>query len=48
MIRFKTKLEHKTNPGSDNPVFFWFRIPRESRVYPKESRHGLDSTEIVP
>ena len=47
-MKFKTKLTVKNNPGSDNPVFYWFKIPKESRVYPKARRHVLDSTETQP
>ena len=31
MLKFKTKPIVKNNPGSDNPVFYWFKIPKESR-----------------
>lgn len=47
-MKFKTKLTVKNNPGSDNPVFYWFKIPKESHVYPKAHHHVLDSTETIP
>lgn len=42
MIRFKTKLIVKNNPGSNRPVFFWFKIPAEDRVCPSARRHAQD------
>lgn len=45
MIKFKTKPIIKNNPGSDKPVFFWFKIPAENRVYPSASHRAVDPTE---
>ena len=35
----------KNNPGWDRPVYFWFRIPKESRVCPMVQNQIPDATE---
>ena len=35
----------KNNPGWDRPVYFWFRIPKESRVCPMVQNQIPDAIE---
>ncbi len=48
MIKFKTKLTILNNPGSDNPVFYWFKIPKEGHAHQNTHHHVQDSTETIP
>lgn len=38
----------KNNPGADNVVKFWFRIPTENREYPRAHRRAPDSIDTHP
>lgn len=35
----------RNNPGADKPIYFWFKIPMENRVYPWGRRRVQDPIE---
>lgn len=45
MKKFAYKDTVKNNPGADNPIYFWFKIPAENRVYPWARRRGQGPTD---
>lgn len=45
IAKSENKNLSKNNPGADRPVYFWFKIPAESRVCPVAHRRVQDSTD---
>ena len=45
IAKSENKNLSKNNPGADRPVYFWFKIPAESRVCPAARRRVQGPTD---